>query len=391
MRKLLSGLVVAETVLSLVLLVGAGLLVKSLFWALHVDTGLRTDHVLTFMLDLPDNKYSTSRRITTFYQDLLGQLRALPTTEGAAAVRTLPMTGGMTGGAFQIEGQPKPRDRMDTLVAYNTVTPGWFRLMGVSLIRGRYFDEHDTAAGQHVAVINDVLARRFFADRDPIGQRYKDAYDGNWRTIIGVVASYRHQQPMRDPVAMTFKPLSQSPSALMWLTIRTRGDPADIVSAVRGSVASLDGNIPLVNLQTMRQVVADSLSEQSLMAWFLASFAAFALLLAATGIYGIVASAVVRRTHEFGIRMALGARRGDVLKSVLAQGFRLALTGIGIGIAGALALTRYLASLLYGVKPTDPLTLAGVSLLLLVVALLACYIPARRATKADPMVTLRYE
>ncbi len=390
-RRLLSGLVAAEAALSLMLLVSAGLLMKSLFWALHVDTGLRIEHVLTFALDLPYSKYSTGQRITAFYQELLGRLDAFPAAERAGAVMTLPMTGAMTGGAFQIKGRPKAPDWVDTLVQYNIVTPGWFRVMGVPLLRGRDFDEHDTATSPPVAVINDALARQFFPNQDPIGHRYKDDYDGKWRTIVGVVASYKHQQPMRGPMAMTYKPFTQSPSGSMWITVRTRRDPAKIASALRGLLASLDRDIPVMNLQTMRQVVADSLSQQSLLAWFLASFAAFALLLAGIGVYGIIAYSVVQRTHEFGVRMALGARRGDVLKSVLGEGFRLALIGVGIGIVGALALTRFLTSLLYGVKPTDPLTFVGVSLLLLVVALLACYIPARRATKVDPMVALRYE
>jgi len=389
--RLLSGLVAAEAALSLVLLVSAGLLMKSLFSALHVDTGLRTEHVLTFALDLPYAKYSTGQRITAFYQDLLDRLDAFPATDGAGAVMTLPMTGAMTGGAFQIEGRPRVPDWVDTLVQYNITSPGWFRVMGVPVLLGRDFDEHDTATSPPVAIINDTLARRFFPDQDPIGHRYKDDYDGKWRTIVGVVASYKHQQPTRGAYAMTYKPFAQSPSEFMWITVRTRGDPAKFASAVRGVVTSLDRGIPVMKLQTMRQIVADSLSEQSLLAWLLASFAAFALLLAAIGVYGIIAYSVVRRNHEFGVRMALGAQRGDVLRLVLGQGFKLAFIGVGIGIVGALGLTRFLASLLYGVKPTDPVTFLAVSLLLLAVALVACYIPAWRATKVDPMVALRYE
>jgi putative ABC transport system permease protein len=387
--RLLSGLVAAEVALSLVLLVGAGLLVKSLFRALHVDTGLRIEHVLTFALDLPDAKYR--QRTTAFYRELLDRLHSSPGIDAAAAVMTLPMTGAMTGGAFQIEGRPKAPDWVDTMVEYNITTPGFFRALGVPLLRGRDFDVRDTPASLPVAVINDALAHRFFPNEDPIGRRYKDGYDGKWRTIVGIVASYKHQQPTRDAFATTYSPFAQSPSGFMWITVRAHGDAAKIAPAVRGVVTALDRDLPVLKFETMRQIVADSLSEAALLAWFLASFAAFALLLAGIGVYGIIAYSVTQRMREMGIRVALGASPSDVFGLVLRKAVLLATIGVAVGIPAALALSRVMGSLLYGVSPRDLSIFASVPVLLVLAALAASYIPARRATKVDPMAALRWE
>ncbi|MGE5326988.1 MAG: ADOP family duplicated permease [Deltaproteobacteria bacterium] len=387
----LSGLVAAEVALSLVLLASAGLVLRSLIRALHVETGLRIEHVLTFGLDLPYPKYSTPQQTAAFFGNLLDRLRTSPGIDSAAAVMTLPMTGAMTGGAFQIEGRPKAPDWVDTLVQYNIASPGFFRSMGISLQQGRDFNEHDTATSLPVAIINDALARRFFPNEDPIGQRYKDSYDRKIRTIVGVVASYKHQQPTRDAFAMTFSPLTQSPSKFMWVTVRTQGDPAKVASAVRGIVGASDRDLPVLKMQTMRQVVADSLSQPELLACFLGAFAVFALLLAAIGVYGTISYSVSQRTREIGTRMTLGAQKGDILSMIVRQGLKHAFLGIAVGTVGALALTQFLRSLLYGVKPTDPLTFAAVAMILVGVALFASYVPARRATKVDPMVALRYE
>ena len=354
-----------------------------------MDTGLRIEHVLTFALDLPDAKYR--QRTTAFYGELLDRLHSSPGIDAAAAVMTLPMTGDMTGGAFQIEGRSKAPDWVNTLVQYNIATPGFFRVMGIPRLRGRDFDERDSAASLPVAIINDALAHRFFPNEDPIGRRYKDDYDGKWRTIVGIVASYKHQQPMRDAFAMTYKPFAQSPSEYMWITVRTGGDPEKIAPAVRGVVSALDRDIPLLKLQTMRQVVADSLSEPALLAGFLASFAAFALLLAGIGVYGITAYWVSQRMHEMGVRVALGASPNDVLGLVLRKGALLAAIGVAVGTPTALAATRVIESLLYGVSPHDLTIFGGVPVMLVIVAFAASYIPARRATKVDPMVALRYE
>jgi len=390
-NRFLATLVAGEVALSLVLLVGAGLLVKSFVLALHVETGLRIEHVLTFALDLPDKKYSTGQQVTGFYRELLERLRASQGIDAAAAIMTLPMTDASTGGSFQIEGRPKAADWVDTLVSYNTSTPGFFRAMGIPILRGRDFDEHDTAASMPVAIINDALVRQFFPAEDPIGHKFKDDYDGKWCTIVGVVGSYSHQQPANPPEPGIYRPHAQYPSGYMWITVRTAGDPAKLATAVRGTVRALDRDIPIVKLRTMRQVVADSLSEPRLLTGFLGAFAGFALVLTAIGIYGITAYSVSQRMHEMGIRVALGASYGDVLAVVLCKGAFLAGAGVVIGIPVALAMSRVMGSLLYGISPRDLTVFAAVPVVLVAVALAASYLPARRAARVDPMAALRYE
>ena len=390
-RRFQSCLVVGEVALSLVLLVGAGLLLKNLFLVLQLDTGLRVEHVLTFALDLPDSKYSSRQRTTAFYEELLARLRAMPGVSAAAAVDTLPMTGSYTGGGFQIEGRPKAADWVDTMVQYNASTPGYFGLMGIPLMRGRDFEERDTAAALPVAIINDKLAGRFFPDEDPIGHKFKDDYDGKWRTIIGVVGSFKHQQPMHSAVPMVYAPYTQKGYGSVWVTVRTAGDPAKLAASVRGAVRELDRDVPVLKLRSMRQVVADSLSEPQMLASFLAGFAAFALVLAAIGIYGLIAYSVAQRLPEMGVRVALGASPGDLLALVLGKGALLAGAGVVLGIPAALAASRVMGSLLYGISPHDLTVFVGVPALLVLVALAASYFPARRAAKVDPIVALRCE
>jgi putative ABC transport system permease protein len=386
-----SCLVAGEVALSLVLLVGAGLLVKNLFVVLHLETGLRIEHVLTFNLDLPYSKYSSAQRTTAFYQELLAGLRATPGVDAAAAVDTLPMTGGYNGGSFEVEGRPKPADWVDTLVQYNASSPGYFALMGVPLLRGRDFEERDTAAALSVAIINDKLARQFFPNEDPIGHKFKDDYDGKERTIVGVVGSFRHQQPMRNAVPMVYAPYAQKGYGNMWVTVRTTGDPAKLAASVRAVVRELDRDVPVLKLRAMRQVVADSLSKSTLLASFLAGFAGLALALAAIGIYGLIAYSVTQRMQEMGVRVALGASSGDLLALVLRKGALLAGAGVAVGIPAALAMSRVMGSLLYGTSPRDLSVFLGVPAVLVLVALAASYFPARRAAKVDPIVALRWE
>ncbi len=390
-NRVLSALVAGEIALSLVLLIGGGLLLKSFLVTLHVDTGLRIEHVLTFALDLPFSRYSTKARSTAFYQELFDRLRSSPGVDAAAGVMTLPMTGGMTGGGFAIEGRPKAADWVDTLVQYNISTPGYFRVMGIPLLRGRDFDEHDTANSLRVAIINDALARQFFPNEDPIGHRFKADYGGDVCTIIGIVGSIKHQKPMNPPVPGLYRPYTQWPDSFMWVTIRTSSDPAKIASGVQGVVRSFDRDLPIAKMRTMRQVVADSLSEPRLLSLFLAGFALFALSLAAIGLYGITAYSVSQRIHEMGIRFALGASYRDVLRLILRKGALLAALGIALGIPAALAMSQVMGSFLYGISPRDLTIFTAVPVLLLLVALSASYLPAHRAAKVDPVVALRYE
>ncbi len=386
--QFLSGLIAAEVALSLVLLVGAGLLIKSFVTVLHLDTGLRIEHVLTFELDPPYAKYSSPERITSFYEDLISRLRAIPGVDTAAAVDTLPMTGEYSGGPILIEGRPKPSDWMDMEAEYNSSTPGFFRAMGIPILRGRDFDEHDTATSLPVAIINNAFVRRYFPDEDPVGRRVKV---DNWRTIIGVVASYKHQQPMRVGVPMVYAPHTQWTAWWLWIVVRATGDPAKLVAIARDTVRSIDRDVPVLKIRTMRQVVADSLLEPRLLMSFVAGFAGFALLLAAIGIYGIVAYSVRQRMHEMGVRVVLGASYGDLLRLVLRKGAWLAGVGVLIGIPVAMAASRLIGSRLYGISPRDIEVFVGVPVLLLLAALAASYLPAHRAARVDPMVALRYE
>lgn len=389
--RLQSFLVTGQVALSAVLLVVAGLLIRDLFVVLHMNTGLRTEHVLTFGLDLPSAKYSSAQRIVALYQDVIGSLNRVPAVQGAAAVETLPMTGGPTGGSFQIEGRPKAADWVDTLVQYNFVTPGYFRSMGIPLLEGRDFDKRDTEIAMPAAVINDTLARQFFPDESPIGHRFRDDYDDHWRTIVGIVGSVKNQQPMKPPIPGLYVPHAQEADSRMTVVVRTQGDPAKLAATARSIVHAADADLLIIKMRTMDQVVADSMAEPELLASFVAGFAAFALLLAAIGVYSIMAYSVSQRTHEMGVRMALGAERSDIFKLVLRRGAALTGLGIALGIPAAFAVSQMIGSLLYGISSHDTGVYTSVLLLLITVALAASYFPARRATKADPAAALRSE
>lgn len=389
--RLQSLLVTGQVALSAVLLVVAGLLTRDLFVVLHMNTGLRTEHVLTFGLDLPWAKYSSAQHIVARYQDVIASLKRVPGVEGAAAVETLPMTGGPTRGSFHIEGRPKAADWVNTLVQYNFVSPGYFRIMGIPLLRGRDFDERDAETAMPVAVINDTLARQFFPNESPIGHRFKDDYDGQWRTIVGIVGSVKNQQPMKPPIPGLYVPHAQEADSRMTVVVRTQGDPAKLATTARSIVHATDADLLIVAMLTMDQVVADSMAEPALLAAFVAGFAAFALLLAAIGIYSIMAYSVSQRTHEMGVRMALGAERSDIFRLVLRRGAVLTGLGIALGIPAAFATSQMIGSLLYGITARDTAVYTAVLLLLPSVSLAASYFPARRATKADPAAALRSE
>jgi predicted permease len=390
-NRLMSWLVAGEVALSVILMSGAGLLVKSFAVALHVDTGLRVEHVLTFALELPGAKYSSDPRVSAFYGDLLERLKNSAGVEAAAGVMTLPMTGGMTGGAFQVEGRPKAPDWVDTLVQYNVSTPGYFGAMGIPILRGRDFNEQDNGASLPVAIVNDALARQYFPKEDPIGRRYRDDYDGKWRTIVGVAANIQNQQPTKPPVPGVYAPHAQWPSNSMWITVRGRGDAAQSTATARAAVRELDGDLPLLKIRTMREVVGDSLTESRLVASLLSGFAVFALLLAGIGIYGIVDYSVRQRRREMGIRMALGATYGNVVALVVRKGTLPAVAGVAVGVPAALAGAGVIRAMLYGTSPRDLAVFMGVPAVLLLVALGASYLPARRAAKVDSMAALRCE
>src|SRR5215207_6883608 len=368
------ALVAAEVALSLVLLVGAGLLVKSFVRLTEVELGFDPTHVVAADISLP-YRYNTQEKRTEFYRQILTRVESLPGVSSAAVSQSVPLSG----------------DRHGSI--YHRVSEGYFKTLGVRLLRGRNLNERDTAGAPGVALINESLARRVFPGEDPLGKQIVLAADDTPRPreIVGVVSDTRYVTPNLEPYSEIYVSYLAEPWFHMSLVVRAGGDPAALVNGMREEVSALDKDVPLANVKEMEQYVHDSLSPQRFSALLLTLFAVAALGLAALGVYGVISNSVARRTHELGIRLALGARRGDVLRLVVGQGMRPVLLGLGAGLAGALALTRVLESLLYGVSAFDPSVFAGVSLLLAATALVACYLPARRATRVDPMRALRHE
>jgi putative ABC transport system permease protein len=393
-RRVRSLLVVTEVTLSLVLLVGAGLLLKSFFRLRAVNPGFNPQNVLTIQLDLNGPNYQKGSQLISFHDQLLDRVKALPGVEAAATASAVPIApdAGFSRLAFAIEGQtPDPAD--SPVAFYNGVSPDYFRAMQIPVLRGRAFDERDVRGSLGVAVVNETLARRYFPDSDPVGRRVtlNDPKEEDWATIVGVVKDTKPRELAGEPVAEMYMPYAQQPEPSMALMIRTAGRPDAVAAAVRREVLALDHDQPVYSVRTLPAVMSEAVATPRFRTFLLGAFAALALALAVVGIYGVMSYAVTRRTHEFGIRMALGAQGKDVLKLVVGHGMALALAGVLLGLAASFALTRLLAGLLYGVTPTDPLTFACVSLLLVAVALAACLIPALRAAKVDPMVALRYE
>ena len=391
-NRLRSVLVVSEVALSLVLLIGAGLMVRSFLEMQRADLGIKPENVLAMETSLPRDEYKDENKRLAFYQQLLGRVESLPGVTRAGAVNMVPFSSSYDPNTFQIVGQPPfPRGR-EPESELRVATPGYFDAIGTALRSGRLFTEQDDARATKVVLINETFARRFLPGQQPIGQRLQlGGSEKDVREIIGVVADVKNDDLDEQPDPSMYVPYAQNVALTMNLVIRAKQDPVQLASAVRSEVRSLDPSLPVSNVKTISQMIYERVSPKRLMTYILAVFALCALLLAAVGIYGVMSYAVTQRTQEIGIRMALGARAADVLKLVVKNGMSLTLIGVGIGLAGAFALTRLLASLLFHVTATDAGTFAGVSSCLIVVALLACYVPARRATKVDPLVALRDE
>ncbi len=389
-----SLLVVCEVALTLVLLIGAGLLIKSFLRLRDVNPGFNPAGTLTLELSLPASKYSDGAQIAGFYQQLLPRVEALPGVQAAGAVSVLPLSGNDESNFVGIEGhQPLPPGQA-LRAGRRIVNPDYFRAMGIPLKRGRPFTQADTRETERVMIINETMAHRFFApDEDPLGKRIRTGGGSSpWLSVVGVVGDVRHGGLDRDARPEMYFPYLQAPSRSMALVVRAAaGDPLKLAGPVRGQVLSLDKDQPIGNVMSLEQLLAESVAPRRFSMLLLGLFAAVAMILAAVGIYGVMSYSVAQRTREIGIRMALGAQAADVLRMVVGQGMVLAVIGLGVGLATALAVTRVMSSLLFEVSATDPLTFAGVSILLAVAALLACYIPARRATKVEPVVALRYE
>ncbi|HEY6271767.1 MAG TPA: ABC transporter permease [Terriglobales bacterium] len=388
-----STLVVGEVAIAMVLLVGAGLLMKSFVRLERVDPGFKADHVLTFGLQ-PPSTYDIGRR-QQFFRQVVARIHSSPGVRSASAVTPLPLGGDEADCGFQIEGSPVPEASAPN-THYTAAEPDYFRTMGIPFLQGRDFTPRDDLETTPVIIINQTLAELFFPGQNPIGQRIKPGIGNGYneppmREIVGVVGDVKPVRLNGPRSAQVYVPMAQSPSGSVVIVARTATDPATIASAARDEVKALDKDVPVFAVKALDEYVGDSVSESRFTSRLLGSFAGLALILAAVGIYGVISYSVTQRTHEIGVRIALGAGLGDVLKLVVGQGVRLALAGIGIGAVAALGMTRLLRTMLFGVQPSDPLTFALVSSILCAAALLATYVPARRATKVDPMVALRYE
>ncbi|HEY1337540.1 MAG TPA: ABC transporter permease, partial [Bryobacteraceae bacterium] len=390
-RRIPNLLVMLEFALSLALLAGAGLLIRSFNNLLSVDTGFRADHLLTARILLPGT-YKDPETVA-FFRDAVHRIEALPGVRSASAVTFMPFGGLRPGTGFTIENRPAPPAGEAPFTEVRSVLPGYFRTMGIPLLRGRDFTERDGSPEHPVLIVNQTLAKKHWPNDDPIGKRIT-VYIGREPApgvIVGIVADTRDKTLDGGGAPTVYYPHPGLPISLMSFVVRTSGDPAALGKAVTQVVHSLDPNQPVSDIQTMDQMLVRSVSTQRFQTVLLGVFAALALALAVVGIYGVISYSVAQRTNEFGIRMALGAGRGDVLRLVLRQGGGILLGGLALGLAGALALTRTIAGLLFEVKPSDPLTFAAVAVLLTGVGLAAIAAPARRATRVDPLTALRYE
>jgi putative ABC transport system permease protein len=391
-RGLRQSLVVTEVALALVLLVGAGLLANSFYRLMQVERGFDPANVLTVNLTLPNSKYPEPAQQTAFLQEVLERVSAIPGVRAAGLISTLPFEGGPATD-FEIEGRPLAPGEPEPMADIRIVDANYFRALAVPLRQGRAFTARDTAAAPRVMIINEELARRYWPNENPLGRRVtmKDWGEPLTGEVVGVVGDVKADSLSAAVRPMIYWPYPQFPGPFNSLVLRTAGDPHGVASAVKEQIRAADREQPLSNLRTMEAVIAASVAPQRLNMLLLGVFAAVALALAAVGIYGVIAYTVAERTHEIGVRMALGAGRGDVLRLIVGQGLKLVLSGVGAGLAAAFGLTRLLGKLLFGVSPTDPLTFVCVSLGLVAVALLACYLPARRATKVDPLSALRHD
>lgn len=391
-RRTRGVLMVAEVAIALTLLVGAGLLMRSFGRLIQVDVGFDTENVLVADLSLPQARYEEDPPRVAFYEQLLEQVESLPGVRSAGAVSVLPLGGNDADVAFTIEGRPPPDPERMPDAQFRIATPGYFGAMGMRLLAGRVFTAQDRADAPRVAVITDAMARRFWPDEDAVGKQFRPQSFGEpLVTIAGVIADVHHFGLDQEPRPEYYLPHAQLHARTMVVVARTAGEPLVLAGALREQVRSLDPQLPVAEITTMEQLVGRSVALPRLYLSLFSVFAAVALLLAAIGIYGVTAFSVTRRTREIGVRVALGARSADVLRMIVRQAMTLALIGLGIGLIAALLLSRALSSLLYDLSPTDPLTFAGVALLLAMVALISAYLPARRAARVDPMVALRAE
>ncbi|HKQ51685.1 MAG TPA: ABC transporter permease [Pyrinomonadaceae bacterium] len=396
-NRLRSALVISEVALSLVLVIGATLMIRSFLRMQQIDAGFDPENLLTMEFRLSGPGYEEDKQRTAFVQQIAERIKTLPDVEAVGIVNDLPLSDGYSTESFDVEGQTVPPSEAPE-TTLQTMTPDYLKAVKIPLVRGRAFEERELTESSPVVIVNETMARKFWPNGEAVGKRLRlgAGADAPWLTVVGVTADvkelYRIGGIDVKPAFQTYVLYPQATFRSMTLAVRTRsGSPASITAAVTKEIHGVDKNLPLFNIMTMKEVLERSVWLPLFYGKMFGTFAVLALFLAAVGIYGVMAYSVTQRTHEIGIRMALGAQSSDISKLVLRHGMVLTLIGVAIGLLAAFALTRVLTSLLFGVSATDPLTFAGVSLLLALVALLACYIPARRAMKVDPMVALRYE
>lgn len=386
-------LVITEVALALMLLVGGGLMVRSFAHLRSVDPGFNPDHLLTMTISLAGSAQNTAAKRVAFFDELLQRVDSVPGVQSASAINHLPLGGDVWTVSYLVEGRPAPAPGEKQAAVYRVIRPDYFRTMGATLLKGRDFTAHDNDTSPQVVIVNESFAKRHWPNEDPLGKRIRVSQDDYvLREIVGVVKPLKQDQWTAEPNLEMYLPHLQerTPRALA-LVVRSSGDPIALVGAIENQVWSIDKNLPVAEIRTMHEVIAGSIEQHRFNLFLLGLFAFVALVLALVGIYGVMSESVNARTHEIGIRMALGARAADVLRMVVGQGMTLAVIGIVIGLFGAFWLTRFMATLLYEVSPTDSVTFLLIPLVVALVVLCACLIPARRATKVDPLVALRDE
>jgi putative ABC transport system permease protein len=391
-RRMRSTLVVTEIAMAAVLLIAAGLLLRSFSHLLNVPEGFNLDHLLSMQLALPQARYPKPGNRVAFVQNALERVNSLPGIASVSAISRLPLIPGNSSRDVEIEGRTPPPSG-DISPDYLVVTPGYFQTMGVPLLAGRTFTDRDDANALPVAIVSEATARHFWPSQGVIGKHLRGACgdEKTWCQVVGVVGDLKQHHLEQASKLALYVPFGQDPWAFFALVVRTKLEPASAASAVEGAIHSVDADEPVYNVRSMRDVEAASLSPQRLQIALIGLFAALALVLACMGIYGVMAYSVAQRTSEIGVRMALGAQTSNVLGLILGEGLRLAVLGAAIGLAGSFFAARLLSGMLFGVAPSDPFTFASVAVVLVAVAVVACYIPARRATRVDPLVALRYE
>jgi predicted permease len=390
-----SLLVVGEVALSLVLLIGAGLLIRSFARLTSTDAGFNPQQVAAMNLSVSSSHYSFGDNQGRFFKQVLDRVKAIPGAVSVGAVSELPLSGGEEIDQFSVEGAPPPKTLNDTPLAdFRFVDDGYFKTLEIPFVAGRAFTQYDNETAPQVVIINESLARRHFSGEDPVGKRIKAGSledEAAWATVVGVIKDIKHSGLDANVRPQLYFPYQQKLWGRLVIVARSATDAAGLFGAMREAVWAVDKDQPITSLHQMTDYLNDSVAQQRFNVVLLAAFAVLALILASVGIYGVMSYSVTQRTHELGIRMALGAGRQDVFRLVVMEGMKLALAGVGLGLAGAFAATRLMASLLFGTSTTDPLTFTVISLILTGVALAACFVPARRAARVDPMVALRYE